>query len=104
MPRTPLAASSSEWARQVPSDELHPALREAHAAHEIAAELKQRSGFFDRIVAGEAKTADVSLFSFVRFAWALSGAMGGSGLNCTVPIADMQVNWDSSRAPPSSIT
>ena len=42
---------------------------------------------------------DVSLFSFVRFAWALSGAMGGNGLNCTVPIADMQVNWDSTRAP-----
>ncbi|MFD1859057.1 LytR family transcriptional regulator [Aeromicrobium camelliae] len=42
---------------------------------------------------------DVSLFSFVRFAWSLSGAMGGNGLNCTVPIADMQVNWDSTRAP-----
>lgn len=42
---------------------------------------------------------DVSLFSFARFAWALSGAMSGSGLNCTVPIADMQVNWDAARAP-----
>ncbi|WP_293784641.1 LCP family protein [uncultured Aeromicrobium sp.] len=41
---------------------------------------------------------DVSLFSFVRFAWSLSGAMGGNALNCTVPIADMQVNWDSTRA------
>jgi len=42
---------------------------------------------------------DMSLLSFTRFAWALSGAMSGKGLSCTVPIADMQVNWDADRAP-----
>lgn len=42
---------------------------------------------------------DVSMLSFARFAWALSGAMSGKGLSCTVPIADMQVTWDANRAP-----
>lgn len=33
-----------------------------------------------------------------RFALALSSAMGGGGLNCTVPIADFSVRWDRERA------
>lgn len=41
---------------------------------------------------------DVSMFGAARFAWVFSRAMGGSGLNCTVPIADFAVNWDQSRA------
>lgn len=41
---------------------------------------------------------DVSMFSFARFAWTLSRAMSGSGSNCTVPIRDMEVNWDEGRA------
>lgn len=41
---------------------------------------------------------EMSLFSFVRFGWSLSGAMSGSGLNCTVPIQDMQVSWDRENA------
>lgn len=40
----------------------------------------------------------VSMFSFGRFAWKLARAMGGSGRNCTVPIADMSVRWDTERA------
>ena len=36
--------------------------------------------------------------ALVRFALALSSAMGGGGLNCTVPIADFSVRWDRERA------
>ena len=36
--------------------------------------------------------------ALARFALALSSAMGGSGLNCTVPIADFSVRWDRERA------
>ncbi len=36
--------------------------------------------------------------ALVRFALALSSAMGGDGLNCTVPIADFSVRWDRERA------
>ncbi len=39
-----------------------------------------------------------SLLSFARFGWTLSRSMAGSGLNCTVPIADMSVQWDRERA------
>lgn len=48
----------------------------------------------DAIVLGD----EVSVVDFGRFAWTLSGAMAGNGLNCTVPIADFQVNWDADRA------
>lgn len=41
---------------------------------------------------------EVSLPSFVRFAWKLGRAMGGSGRSCTVPIADRSVQWDRERA------
>lgn len=36
--------------------------------------------------------------ALARFALALSSAMGGGGLNCTVPIADFSVRWDRERA------
>ncbi len=42
---------------------------------------------------------DVGPISLGRFALALSGAMGGNGLNCTVPVQDFEVNWDAERAP-----
>lgn len=48
----------------------------------------------DSIAVGE----DDSLFSFTRFAWNLARSMSGSGLNCTVPIADLAVTWDTERA------
>ncbi len=41
---------------------------------------------------------DVSLPSFAWFAWKLGRAMGGSGLSCTVPIANLSVQWDRERA------
>lgn len=41
---------------------------------------------------------NMSLFSFGRFAWALTGSMTGGGLNCTVPIRDFAVTWDRERA------
>lgn len=41
---------------------------------------------------------DDSMFSFGRFGWNLARSMTGSGLNCTVPIADMSVQWDRERA------
>ena len=34
----------------------------------------------------------------VRFARGLSSAMGGDGLNCTVPLRDFSVRWDAERA------
>lgn len=42
---------------------------------------------------------DVSPIALFRFALALSASMGGGGLNCTVPLRDFAVNWDSDRAP-----
>jgi LCP family protein required for cell wall assembly len=42
---------------------------------------------------------DVGPISLARFALALSGAMGGDGLNCTVPLRDFAVTWDPDRAP-----
>jgi len=33
-----------------------------------------------------------------RFAFALSSAMSGGGLNCTIPLRDFAVRWDSARA------
>jgi LCP family protein required for cell wall assembly len=42
---------------------------------------------------------DVSPIALFRFALALSASMGGDGLNCTVPLRDFAVNWDSDRAP-----
>jgi LCP family protein required for cell wall assembly len=34
-----------------------------------------------------------------RFAYAMTRVDGSDGLTCTVPIADLEVNWDSERAP-----
>jgi len=33
-----------------------------------------------------------------RFAYSLSSAMSGGGLNCTIPLLDFAVHWDSERA------
>lgn len=41
---------------------------------------------------------NVSLIDGGRFAWELSSAMSGDGLNCTVPLRDFAVNWDPERA------
>jgi LCP family protein required for cell wall assembly len=42
---------------------------------------------------------NVGPISLARFAWSLSGAMSGKGLNCTVPLQDFAVTWDAQRAP-----
>lgn len=50
--------------------------------------------------AGSLRIGDnVGPISLGRFALALSGAMGGGGLNCTVPLRDFAVTWDPERAP-----
>jgi LCP family protein required for cell wall assembly len=41
---------------------------------------------------------NVGPVSLARFAWSLSSVMGGGGLNCTVPLADFSVRWDSKRS------
>ncbi len=42
---------------------------------------------------------NVGPISLAKFALALSAAMGGEGLNCTVPLRDFAVTWDPERAP-----
>jgi LCP family protein required for cell wall assembly len=55
-----------------------------------------------RINSGAASSVQVGEgmgpLALARFALALSSAMGGGGLNCTVPIADFSVRWDRERA------
>ncbi|MFT4189047.1 MAG: LCP family protein [Aeromicrobium sp.] len=41
---------------------------------------------------------DVGFVDLLRFAQGMSSAMGEGGLNCTVPLADFSVRWDSDRA------
>lgn len=41
---------------------------------------------------------EVSMPSFAWFAWKLARAIGGDGRSCTVPIADLSVQWDRERA------
>lgn len=41
---------------------------------------------------------DVGPISLAKFAFALSGAMSGKGLNCTVPLRDFAVHWDADRS------
>lgn len=48
----------------------------------------------DSLVIGD----NVGPISLGRFALNLSSAMGGGGLNCTVPLADFTVRWDRDRA------
>ncbi len=73
----------------------------------IAGEVKSPSTFLNPFrYAGVINGATASLrvgdnvgpISMGRFAWNLSAAMGGSGHNCTVPIADASVRWDKERA------
>ena len=56
-----------------------------------------------RVVTGGAASVSVDntagVVDMARFALALSGAMGSNGRNCNVPIADLAVNWDATRAP-----
>lgn len=42
---------------------------------------------------------NVGPISLGKFAFSLSSAMSGKGLNCTVPLKDFAVTWDSERAP-----
>lgn len=42
---------------------------------------------------------DTGPFDTARFAFAMTRVSGDKGLTCTVPIADLAVNWDSERAP-----
>jgi hypothetical protein len=37
-------------------------------------------------------------FDTLRFAWAMTRVTGDKGLTCGVPIADLAVNWDRTRA------
>ena len=53
------------------------------------------SGAANSLQVGE----NVGPFGLIKFALALSSAMGGSGLNCTVPLRDFAVTWDPVRAP-----
>ena len=41
---------------------------------------------------------NVGPLSLGRFAWNMARVTGGGGLSCTVPIADLAVNWDDARA------
>lgn len=58
---------------------------------------------YQRVAAGAAGSLrigdNVGPISLARFGLALSGAMGGAGLNCTVPLRDFAVTWDPERAP-----
>lgn len=57
--------------------------------------LSVASGASGSLTIGE----DVGPISLGKFALALSSAMGGEGLNCTVPLRDFAVTWDPERAP-----
>lgn len=48
----------------------------------------------DAVAVGE----DTGPFDTVRFAWAMTRVNGTNGLTCSVPIADLAVNWDRERA------
>jgi LCP family protein required for cell wall assembly len=56
-----------------------------------------------RVVFGGASSVSVSEgtgpIDAGRFAYAMTRVDGSDGLTCTVPIADLEVNWDSERAP-----
>jgi LCP family protein required for cell wall assembly len=41
---------------------------------------------------------NVGPLSLARFAWNMAHVTSGGGLSCTVPIADLAVNWDDDRA------
>jgi LCP family protein required for cell wall assembly len=55
-----------------------------------------------RVVNGGASSVTIDSGSgipaMVRFGLGLSSTMGENGVNCTVPISDMAVHWDSNRA------
>lgn len=72
----------------------------------IAQEIKSPWTFINpvryfRVNSGAASSVQVGEgmgpIALARFALALSSAMGGGGLNCTVPIADFSVRWDRKR-------
>jgi LCP family protein required for cell wall assembly len=56
-----------------------------------------------RVMFGGASSVSVSEgtgpVDAARFAYAMTRVDGSDGLTCTVPIADLEVNWDSERAP-----
>src|SRR5690242_7551512 len=57
-----------------------------------------------RVVTGGAASVSVDdtaeIPDMARFALALSSAMGSGGRNCNVPIRDLAVHWDPTRAVP----
>ena len=73
----------------------------------IGAKIKSPMTFIDplryyRVVNGGAGSVTIDETSGIpdmaRFGLALASAMGDRGVNCTVPIRDLAVNWDSERA------
>ena len=52
------------------------------------------SGAASSVVVGE----EMNPYDITKFALALRGAMGESGLSCTVPVADFSVRWDAERS------
>lgn len=73
----------------------------------IGSKVKSPLTFIDpiryyRVVNGGASTVTIDSGAGIpvlaRFGLALSSAMGNRGANCTVPISDMAVHWDSNRA------
>ena len=41
---------------------------------------------------------NVGPISLARFVWNMAHVTSGDGLSCTVPIADLAVNWDEDRS------
>lgn len=73
-------------------------------AHEVKTPATLINPFrYWRVVTGGAKSVqvgdNVGVTDMAHFALALSAAMSGTGLNCTIPLADFNVTWDPVRAP-----
>jgi LCP family protein required for cell wall assembly len=73
----------------------------------IGSKIKSPMTFLDpiryyRVVNGGASSVTIDdtagIPDMARFGLALASAMGDRGVNCTVPISDMAVHWDSDRA------
>ena len=102
--RTALAYSRS---RKAATGDIQRGQNQREVLGGIAGEAKSPWTFINpvryfRVNSGAASSVQVGEgmgpFALVRFALALSSAMGGDGLNCTVPIADFSVRWDRERA------
>ena len=103
--KTALAYSRSRHAHATGDIQRGQSQREVLGG--IAKKAKSPWTFIDpvryvRVNSGAASSVQVGEgmgpLAVARFALALSSAMGGDGLNCTVPIADFSVRWDRERA------